>query len=138
MTGGYPLSSRVLSALLRVIIGLGGGLVVAALMAITGSVLVSLVASLAHLQLSSDIIFRTFNFLSIGLGAAYTGRYVGRAGWLMGGLLAFLYYCLLTWWVEGSLQFLTQANPEWLGQIGIAVAVGILGGIVGVNLSNDH
>ena len=93
---------------------------------------------MAHLQLSSDIIFRTFNFLSIGLGAAYTGRYVGRAGWLMGGLLAFLYYCLLTWWVEGSLQFLTQANPEWLGQIGIAIAVGILGGIVGVNLSNDH
>ena len=38
MTGGYPLSSRVLSALLRVIIGLGGGLVVAALMAISGSV----------------------------------------------------------------------------------------------------
>ena len=102
MTGGYPLSSRVLSALLRVIIGLGGGLVVAALMAITGSVLVSLVASLAHLQLSSDIIFRTFNFLSIGLGAAYTGRYVGRAGWLMGGLLAFLYYCLLTWWWRKS------------------------------------
>lgn len=69
----------------------------------------------------------------VALGGAISGRRARRLGWLHGGLVGLLY-------AAGSLAltFVIAPGPmiigEVLGRIGAVSLVGILGGIIGVNL----
>ncbi len=107
----------------------------AALAALTGSVLVSFVVSLANLEMDLTGIFRLFNYLSMGLGSIYAAKYVRRMGWLTGALTACLYLIALTFWVEGDIDFLLELKSAWLSEAGIAALIGLIGGILGVNLA---
>lgn len=120
--------------LLRLMTGIAQGLLMSVLAAVTGSILVSLVIFLADLEMDLVGLFRVFNYLSMGLGAVYAARYVQRMGWLTGALVAGLYFTGLTFWAEGNLQVLISMNSQWLMQAGVAALVGLIGGVIGVNL----
>ncbi len=116
----------------------GRAVVVGLVVTLVTVVIVSLIMSLLIYvtQMSEGTVAGAIYYLGmvcVALGAAVSGRRARRLGWLHGGLVGFLY-------AAGSLglTFVVAPGPmimgEILGRIGAVSLVGVLGGIIGVNL----
>jgi putative membrane protein (TIGR04086 family) len=108
------------------------GLVYALSFMTAGTLLISLILFFTSTQEQSLSTLTTIlHAVSLFIGGWVTGKRAESRGWYHGGMLSLFYSTIL--FIVGFLAYNASLNLHSLRLLGLLVAVGALGGILGVN-----
>jgi putative membrane protein (TIGR04086 family) len=129
MSRDYDSNSRGLALEIKNILQ---GTIISFFLLLTGSVFVALIISFVNFdKFIVQKILIIFNYISILIGAFFTGNNVKRKGWLNGGLVGFSHMTLI--FLISIFCLNTLFNIKFIIILAIGVLTGLIGGMFGIN-----